>query len=153
MRPARPAKIKFYVDADVLGLAKFLMLVRTDVTYPGDPGGLQRDGRRRAPCPITDPGASDESWIPATSRQGWLIITRDRRIQDHPAEITAVRDSAARMINLSGMDARTTFDQLEALFCNWRDILRKLNESGPFIYSVTRTGGLKAIPLETGEAI
>lgn len=146
----RPAKIQFYVDADVLGLAKILMQVRNDVTYPGDPGGLQRNGRVRAPCPITDPGAGDEIWIPATSREGWLIITRDRHIQDHRAEIAAVRDSAARMINLSGIDARTTFDQLEALLCNWHEILRKLDESGPFIYSVTRTRGLKAIPLETG---
>jgi hypothetical protein len=27
------------VDADVLGLGKILAAIRTDVTYPGDPGG------------------------------------------------------------------------------------------------------------------
>ncbi len=80
MRPARPAQISFYVDADVLGLAKVLLHVRNDVTYPGDPGGLQRNGRVRAACPITDPGTPDELWIPVTAREGWLIITRDRHI-------------------------------------------------------------------------
>jgi len=65
------------------------------------------------------------------------------------AEIAAVRGSAARMINLSGQDARTTFDQLEALLCNWREILRKLDERGPFIYNATRTGGLKPVPLRS----
>jgi hypothetical protein len=38
-RPAKPAIVRFYVDADVLGLAKILVQVRSDVTYPGDPGG------------------------------------------------------------------------------------------------------------------
>jgi hypothetical protein len=151
MRPARPAKILYYVDADVLGLARELMRVRTDVTYPGDPGGLQRDRRLRAPCPVTASDARDEVWIPATAREGWLIITRDRHIQDHPAELAAVRDSGARVINLSGRDATTTFRQLEVLLCNWRDIESKLVESGPFIYSATRTGGLKAIPLGVAE--
>ena len=33
------------------------------------------------------------------NRQGWLVITRDRHIQDHRAEIEAVRSSGARMIN------------------------------------------------------
>lgn len=72
----KPAQILFYVDAD--------------------PGGLQRNGRIRAPCPIPDPGAPDEEWIPTTASEGWLIITRDRHIQDRRAEIATVRDSAAR---------------------------------------------------------
>ncbi len=37
---AKPAVVRFYVDADVLGLAKILVQVRSDVTYPGDPGGV-----------------------------------------------------------------------------------------------------------------
>ena len=39
MRPGKPAVVRFYFDADVLGLAKVLVQVRADVTYPGDPGG------------------------------------------------------------------------------------------------------------------
>ena len=33
--PAKLAIVRFYVDADVLGLAKILAAIRTDVTYPG----------------------------------------------------------------------------------------------------------------------
>jgi len=36
-RPAKPAAVRFYLDADVLGLAKVLVQLRNDVTYPGDP--------------------------------------------------------------------------------------------------------------------
>jgi hypothetical protein len=37
--PVRPVRVRFYVDADVLGLAKVLAAIRPDVTDPGDPGG------------------------------------------------------------------------------------------------------------------
>jgi hypothetical protein len=32
--------IRFYLDADLLGVAKILADVRSDVTYAGHPGGL-----------------------------------------------------------------------------------------------------------------
>jgi hypothetical protein len=35
---ARPAAVRFYIDADLLGLGKLLGTLRNDVTYPGDPG-------------------------------------------------------------------------------------------------------------------
>ncbi|MGH2867045.1 MAG: hypothetical protein ACRDNK_05675 [Solirubrobacteraceae bacterium] len=38
----------------------------------------------------------DEVWIPEVAQRGWLIITRDRPIQDHPAEIAAVRNHGAK---------------------------------------------------------
>jgi hypothetical protein len=38
-RAARPAQVNYYVDADVLGVARVLADIRRDVTYPGDPGG------------------------------------------------------------------------------------------------------------------
>ena len=47
--------VRFYVDADLLGLAKILAGARSDVTYPGDPGGVCRDRSTRPPCPVTDP--------------------------------------------------------------------------------------------------
>jgi hypothetical protein len=96
----RPATVRFYFDADVLGLAKVIVSLRSDVTYPGDPGGVVHR-RQRSPCSITSPATSDEDWIPETARQGWLIITRDSRIQHHRAELDAVRTSGARMITLA----------------------------------------------------
>jgi PIN like domain len=39
------------------------------------------------------------------AREGWLIVTRDSRIQDHQAEIDAVRLNGARMVVLAGKEA------------------------------------------------
>ena len=134
--------------ADVLGLGKILTQVRRDTTYPGDPGGVIKGGRMRAPCVITDTGADDEIWIAETARQGWLIITQDSAIQDNRREIEAVRDSNARMIALTGADATDTFSQLEVLMRNWRAIEVKLDEAGPFIYAATRTAALRPVSLD-----
>lgn len=145
-RPVKPAPVQFYFDADVLGLAKILVQVRGDVTYPGDPGGPVKGGRVRPACTIRDTATRDSVWIPETARQGWLIMTRDRRIQEHRAEIDAVKNSGARMITLAGAEAVDTFSQLEALMCNWRQIQRLLARRGPYIYIATRTK-LRELPL------
>src|SRR6266700_3319891 len=44
----RAAQVRFYVDADVLGLGKVLAGLRNDVTYPGDPGAPELGRGRRA---------------------------------------------------------------------------------------------------------
>lgn len=137
-RSAKPASVRFYFDADVLSLAKVIVSLRPDVTYPGDPGGVVHR-RRRPPCPITDPATDDEIWIPVTARHGWLIITRDSAIQRHQAQIEAVRNSSARMIALTGDEAIGTWQQLEVVMSQWRAIERRLEEPGPFIYTATRT--------------
>jgi len=134
----KPATVRFYFDADVLGLAKILAALRPDITYPGDPGGVVHR-RWRPACPIASAATDDTVWIPETARRGWLIITRDSRIQHHRAEIEAVRTSGARMITLASEQARGTWDQLELLMSQWRAIERRLEEPGPFIYTATRT--------------
>jgi len=145
-KPAKPAAVHYYVDADLLGLAKILVQIRVDVTYPGDPGGMTRSRRVRPACTITDPDTDDDVWIPETARQGWLIITRDRHIQDHRAEVEAVRSSGARMVNLAGEEAVNTFSQIEVLMCQWRYVTSLLQQKGPFIYVLTRTAR-RQIPL------
>jgi hypothetical protein len=46
----RAAQVRFYIDADILGLGKILGGLRNDVTYPGDPGAVVHK-RHRPPCP------------------------------------------------------------------------------------------------------
>lgn len=134
----RPAVVRFYVDADVLGLAKVLARLRSDVTYPGDPGATIHR-RLRPACPITSPAVPDTEWIPTVTAQGWLIITRDVNIAVNRREVNAVREAGARMVTLAGREARGTWDQLEIVMSRWRDIDRLLTEPGPFIYTATRT--------------
>lgn len=133
----RLAQVRFYVDADVLGLAHILAGLRIDVTYPGDPGAVIHR-RKRPPCPIAA-SALDPQWLPKVAAQDWLVITRDRRIQQHKREIDAVREHGVKMIALAGDDAVNKWAQLEVVMCRWRDIEKKLTEPGPFIYRATRT--------------
>lgn len=129
---AKLAVVRFYIDADVLGLAKILVQIRNDVTYPGDPGGIVHK-RSRPPCPITSPAAKDTVWIPKVTANDWLIITRDHNIAANRAELTAVRDNGGRMVALAGHEPIGTWAQLEVLLCQWRRIEALLSNPGPFI--------------------
>lgn len=132
----RPADVRFYFDADVLGLAKVVAGLRNDATYPGDPGATIHRRARPACLPATP----DRVWIPGVAGQGWLIITRDSRIQDHRAEVSAVREHGAKMVALTGRDARSTWQQLEVFMRQWRGIEDLAESSGPFIWRATRSG-------------
>lgn len=134
----RAAAVRFYVDADILGLAKILANLRPDVTYPGDPGATIHK-KVRASCPIKDPGTKDTEWIPEVAARGWLILTRDGQIQAHRSELAAVRENRAKMVALSTEQAFGNFAQLEIVMCQWRRILDLADQPGPFIYVASRT--------------
>lgn len=143
----RPAEVRFYFDADVLGLAKVFVRLRPDVTYPGDPGGVVHK-RKRPPCPVSSPAEKDRIWIPQVAGLGRLIITRDSAIQRYRAELAAVRDNGARMVALAGRDATNTWAQLELFMTQWRAIEALTHQHGPFIYTATRMAPLRAIDLD-----
>lgn len=140
----RRARVRFYFDADVLGLAKVVAAIRPDVTYPGDPGGEVRK-RRRPACIITDPATEDLVWIPQVARQGWSIITRDRHIEAYPAERDAVIAYNAKVFTIASSETLDLWYQLEVLMTRWRDIERLSNEPGPFIYALHRTTTRKLV--------
>lgn len=145
MTRVRPAKVRYYFDADVRGLGQVMAQVRPDVTYPGDPGGVLHK-RERPPCPVDKISMLDEEWIPLVAAKGWLIITRDARIQDHVAELDAVRVHKARMIALAGRDAGSTWDQLLLLARVWPQIEQIDDRAGPFVFNAHRSG-LRAVNL------
>ena len=128
-------------------MAKVLARLRSDVTFPGDAGGLIHR-RRRDACPISSPAALDTEWIPIVAAEGWVIITRDSRIQERPAELAAVNEHNAKMVALTGKEALNTWLQLEIVFSQWRRIERLAGDDGPFIWAATRSG-LRRVPLET----
>lgn len=146
MTKVKLADVRFYCDADILGLAKVLVSLRSDVTYPGDPGGIVH-ARKRPPCIVTKPNTPDHIWIPQVAESGWLIITRDSRIQEHRAEIAAVRDHGAKMVALSSREAASTWLQLEVVMSQWRRIDDLAGADGPFIQRAFRSG-LSAVKLE-----
>ena len=135
MAPRR-AEVRFYFDADILGVAHIIAGLRWDCTYPGDPGAVIYR-RRRPPCPITE--KDDLEWVPRVAAVGWLIITRDHNIRENPAERRAVRDSGAKTVALSGEDAGNKWDQLRLLMQRWPRLEELAEEPGPFIWLVSRT--------------
>ena len=64
---------------------------------------------------------------------------RDSHVKDHRREIAAVLEYSARLIVLASREARSTWEQLEVVMCQWRRIERCCDETGPFIYLATRT--------------
>jgi hypothetical protein len=134
----RLAQVRFYVDADVLGLAHVLASLRSDVTFPGDAGATIKR-RRRPRCVVITPEAKDDEWIPVVASAGWLVITRDRHIEEHRREVALVIQHRARLVTLSGKDAKGTWQQLEIVMRQWRQIENAANKPGPFIFRATAT--------------
>ncbi len=131
----RLAQVRFYFDADILGVAHIIAALRSDCTYPGDPGAVIHR-KRRPRCPITE--KDDVEWVPRVAAVGWLIITRDHNIRENPEERRAVRDSGAKMVALSGQDAGNKWDQLRLLMQRWPQLEELADERGPFIWLVSR---------------
>jgi hypothetical protein len=62
---AKPPVVRFYLDADVLGLAYVVAALRNDATYPGDPGAIIK--MARAP---SLPVGGDRGRGPCAQRRG-----------------------------------------------------------------------------------
>ena len=141
----RQAAVRFYFDADILGLGKVVAALRPDATFPGDPGAIVRR-RRRPPCAIASPDIDDVDWIPRVAADEMIAISRDSNISRRLAEVEAVVENGLRLVVLSSADAGTVWAQLEVLMCRWRGIERLVDVPGPCIYRASRTR-LQPMPL------
>ncbi len=131
--------IRYYVDADLIGLGKLLVQTRSDVTYAGDPGGMGVDRRIRPASPVV-PSALDTEWIPMVAGLGWLVITRDRHMLSRPAERQEILQSGARHVRLDPSKGQLSkWDQLEILMIRWRSIEAVADQPGPWVYAATRS--------------
>jgi len=141
----KPASVRFFFDADILGLGKLVAQIRSDVTFPGDPGATI--GRRvRPPCPINKPNAPDVVWLPVVAARNWSVISRDSKLLRRPAEVEAISSSGARVFLIASRENLRLWEQLEVLMHRWRDIEKLSTRSGPFAYSLTRAS-IREIPI------
>ena len=133
----RAAEIRFYFDADVLGVAKVIGQLRSDATYPGDPGAVIHK-RTRPSCPIADTATADHIWIPEVAERGWLIITRDSRIA---VTVPDLRRERPRRKDGGAIGQRSP-EHLAAARGRvpWRAIEHESARPGPFIWRATRSG-------------
>lgn len=134
----KPATVRYYFDADILGLGKVVAGLRPDATYPGDPGDIIHKSQR-PPCAVVSTDVDDVDWIPYVADKGMIAISRDAKISRRVAEVDTVVQHGARLVVLSSADARTVWEQLEVLMCQWRRIEQLVGLTGPFIYRASRT--------------
>lgn len=146
---APPASVRYYFDADILGLAKIVASIRADATYPGDSGGEVRN-RFRPPCPITDPATKDVDWIPLVASRGVHHYARpaDRGASRRTRGVVATRFNGngskvehhgAKLFRIASKKPLNVWGQLEVLMARWRDIQRLGAKEGPFIHLLYRT--------------
>ncbi len=134
----KSAAVRYYFDADILGLAKVVAALRPDITYPGAPEQVVKN-RLRPACEITSTDTADRIWIPTIAAAGIAAITRDSRIERHPSEQAAVINSNARLFALHPDQAVTVWSQLELIMRQWRKIEHLARQPGPYMYKVSRS--------------
>lgn len=130
------AAIRFYVDADLLALAKSMAAARYDVTFPGDRGDARRG---RSACPITRADTKDHVWIPQVAALNWVVVSRDTRIMRKPVEVAAVRSHGLRLVVLDTRSDPTTWNELRIVTSQWDRIDALTTMAGPCAYLATRT--------------
>ena len=134
----KPATVRYYFDADILGLAKIVASLRSDATYPGASAQAVKNLLRPA-CIITTPKTADTIWIPAVATAGMIAITRDSQIDRHPNERAAAINCGAKLFALHPDEAVTVWSQLELLMYEWRKIEKIARQPGPYMYRVSRS--------------
>ena len=139
MATPAPARTRFYLDADVLGLAKLLVQIRSDVTYPGDPGGLCPDGRLRPPCVVSTPATLDDEWLPVVAQAGWVVITKDSAIGRSRRLRDLANQHGSRLVAIAARGKMRTWDHLVVVAAVWERIEELYDLPGPWMYRATRS--------------
>ena len=143
---AKAARLAYYFDANVLGLAKVVVALRPDCTYPGDPGGTVF-GQERPACDVA-PDTSDEVWLPTIAAQGLVILTSDTNMGNRPSQFDLIQQHAARVVFLQVSRGRPqgTWEVLERLMRNWRRIAEVRETPGPWVYAAAYSGLARFTP-------
>ena len=89
-----------------------------------------------------DPGTEDTAWLPFVGHQGWLLVTKDKKIRYNELEKAAVLQHRVREFyfssgNYSGADMA---EMLIAALPGMAKICRK--HDPPFIASITKSGSV-----------
>lgn len=93
----------------------------------------------------------DEDWLPVAGANGWLVISRDRQIQESLSELSAVREHGVKMVCLTGESSRNKWNQLEAVMTYWPKLEWLSAQDGPLVYKLSKPSGLR--PVDIDEAL
>lgn len=121
---------RYFVDENMLSIAKALVAVRADIVHPGHPDHLDLPRR-----------VADLDWLPIVGSRGWAVLMRDKKIRRRPAERQALLDHGVRAFCLSGAGNASSWAMLQLVVRHWHAMEKVLQEEdGPFIYAVTNGG-------------
>ncbi len=86
------------------------------------------------------PAATDAEWLGAVGTRGWLVLTKDKRIQQRVIELTAVAKARVRMFQLTAGNLQAS--EMAAAFVGALSKMEAFarGNPAPFIASVTRGG-------------
>lgn len=95
------------------------------------------------------PDTPDSQWLAEAGREGWLVITRDKRIRYRPAEKEAVREHGVGCFVL-GHRKNLTRDEYLRFLPPLLDEMERLfaETSRPFIYVVDSAGAMRQVELK-----
>ena len=89
--------------------------------------------------------AKDNEWLPAVGKNGWVVLTKDKRIKDRGLELRALRNARVKAFvltsgNLQGHD-------MAAIFVKALPAIQKYvnNNDPPFIARLTSQGKISPI--------
>lgn len=89
--------------------------------------------------------ATDEEWLAAVGKDGWVVFTKDERIRYHSRELGALISHGVRAFVLTARDV--TAEEMAAIFLSAREKIEKFLSSnpGPFMVAVARSGTLRVL--------
>lgn len=116
-----------FIDRSIpRGVAEALKAVRDDVLWLED--RFSHD-------------AKDTQWINAVGREGWLVISRDKKIRTRPGERAALMRASVGAFILTQKQDLTRWDYLKLLARTLDDMESTYETTDrPFIVGVGRTG-------------
>ena len=84
---------------------------------------------------VRDQEVPDVEWLELCGREGWVVLTMDRRIRYRRAEIAALRRHRVKAFALTGGNLKA-LDQAQRFIDNTARIQAACAEAGPFVYAV-----------------
>lgn len=82
----------------------------------------------------------DEDWLAEAGRQGWVVVTRDKRIRTRPRERQAINENATGCFILAQRQVPTPWAALKIVVPTLDEMVQRFAETPrPFIFTIDST--------------
>lgn len=83
----------------------------------------------------------DEEWLAEAGRQGWLVITHDRKIRTRPGERRAIMENGVGCFIMTYRQDLKKEEIVALISSTLEEMERRFEETRrPFIYTVSKSG-------------